>query len=316
MDPTSRTGKPVIPYLVVITGPTGIGKTELCISLAEKYSSQIISADSRQMYRELKAGTAAPSEEQLARVKHWFIANLSIHDYYNASMFEVEVTGLLEKLFKTCKIIFMTGGSGLYIDAVCRGIDDLPSVDMELREELASGYLKHGIEWLRSKLKKVDPGHYGVVDLKNPNRMLKAIEISIMTGRPYSSLLTGKTKSRAFSILKIGLRRDRKELYRMINKRVDNMMKHGLLKEAEQLYRYRHLNALKTVGYRELFDSMDGKTTLETAVELIKRNTRRYARRQLTWLGRYDDIYWFHPDDHEGISTLITNKTGIWPEQA
>ncbi len=313
MERKSRTATRSGNYLIVITGPTGVGKTELCTLLAEEYGSQIISADSRQMYKEMKTGTAAPSGEQLARVKHWFTGNLSIHDYYNASMFELEVTGLLEKLFKKHRIVFMTGGSGLYIDAVCRGIDDLPAVDMELREELAAKYRENGIEWLRSQLKKLDPEHYRVVDLKNPNRMLKAIEISIMTGRPYSSFLTGKTKPRAFKTIKIGLTRDREELYEIINTRVDDMMKQGLLKEAKDLYPHRDLNALKTVGYRELFDYIEGKTNLERALELIKRNTRRYARRQLTWLGRYNDIFWFHPGDIKGIRDLIINKTGADP---
>ncbi len=300
-------------YLVIVSGPTGVGKTGLCVELAERYDSQIISADSRQMYREMNTGTAAPSPDQLARVKHWFTGNLSIHDYYNASMFESEVMSLLGELFKNHRLIFMAGGSGLYIDAVCHGIDDLPAVNPELREDLAASFRNNGIEWLRSKLKKLDPDYYGRVDLRNPNRMLKAVEISLMTGKPYSSFLTGRKKKRDFEIIKTGLRLEREELYGIINRRVDSMIEQGLLEEAQQLYPYRNLNALKTVGYRELFDNFDGKISLETAIEQVKRNTRRYARRQLTWLSKYDDIYWFHPGDADGIIKLIKDLTGISP---
>ncbi len=299
------------PYLIVITGPTGVGKTRICTELASTFNSPVISADSRQMYREMNIGTAVPSLHQLKKVKHYFIGNLSIHDYYNASMFERDCLELLEKLFETEKIVFMAGGSGLYIDAVCRGIDDLPSVDNELREELTAKYRSHGIIWLRSKLKKLDPEHYRVVDLKNPNRILKALEISLMTGKPYSSFLTGKKTERNFNIVKTGLNLARKELYEIINSRVDAMIEKGLLNEAEGLYPFRHLNALNTVGYKELFDYLDGHTTFDKAVELIKRNSRRYAKRQLTWLSKDKDIQWFHPDDMIKILDVIRNRTGI-----
>ena len=299
------------PYLIVITGPTGVGKTRICTELAAAFDSPVISADSRQMYREMKIGTALPSLQQLKKAKHYFIGNLSIHDYYNASMFEMECLELLEKLFETKKIVFMAGGSGLYIDAVCRGIDDLPAVESELRDELAAQYRSHGIMWLRSKLKKLDPEHYKVVDLKNPNRILKALEISLMTGKPYSSFLTGKITERNFGVVKTGLNLERKKLYEIINSRVDKMLEEGLLKEAESLYRFRHLNALNTVGYKELFDYMDGSATFEKAVELIKRNSRRYAKRQLTWLARDKDIQWFHPENLTGILNFIVKQTGI-----
>lgn len=297
-------------FLVIITGPTGVGKTEVCTNLANAYEAPVISADSRQMYTEMKTGTAVPSPGQLKRVKHYFIGNLSIHDYYNASMFEMECLELLDNLFKKNKLVFMAGGSGLYIDAVCHGIDDLPAVDPILRKDLAARYRSEGIGWLRQKLKELDPDHYQVVDLNNPNRMLKAIEISTMTGRPYSSFLTGDLKKRSFGIVKIGLNLERQELYDKINARVDEMIAGDLLEEAQRLFPFRHLNALNTVGYRELFEYMDGKVSLDKAIELIKRNSRRYAKRQLTWLARDNEIKWFHPADYSKIFDFIRKQTG------
>ncbi len=294
-----------------MTGPTGIGKTRLCVELASAFAAPVISADSRQIYREMKIGTAVPDPSQLSKVKHYFIGNLSIHDYYNASMFEAESLDLLKKLFANTKIVFMTGGSNLYIDAVCKGIDDLPTVDQELRKDLANKYQSNGIAWLRAQLKKLDPAHYEVVDLRNPNRMLKAIEISLMTGKPYSSFLTKKKKERFFNIIKIGLTRERNEIYDIINSRVDEMMDQGLLEEALTLYPFRHLNALKTVGYKELFDYFENKTDLQQAIELIKRNSRRYCKRQLTWLAKDKDIHWFSPEDMPLIFSFIKNQTSI-----
>jgi tRNA dimethylallyltransferase len=302
------------PYLVVITGPTGVGKTSVCTKLASAYSSSVISADSRQMYREMKTGTAVPSASQLKTAKHYFVGHLSIHDYYNASMFEAESLELLDRLYKDKSIVFMAGGSGLYIDAVCSGIDDLPSVDKELRNELAGQYRLYGIAWLRLQLRKLDPDYYENVDLRNPNRILKAVEISLMTGKPYSSFLTSKKKNRYFGIIKIGLTTERDKLYEIINNRVDEMIGKGLLKEAETLYPYRNLNALNTVGYKELFAYMDGKISYEKAVELIKRNSRRYAKRQLTWLARDKDIHWFIPENIKGITDMIIKETGLKPD--
>lgn len=299
------------PYLVVITGPTGVGKTKLCADLAAVFNAPVISSDSRQMYREMRIGTAPPSTDQMKKAKHYFIGNLSIHEYYNASMFEMESLALTEKLFTKTEVVFMTGGSGLYIEAICRGIDDLPDVDHKLRKDLKEKYRSEGIGWLRQQLKKLDPAHYDVVDLKNPNRMLKALEISFITGKPYSSFLTGNKKKRFFSVIKIGLNRERTELYNIINSRVDKMMEKGLLNEAENLFRYRHLNALNTVGYKELFDYMEGKCTLGRAVELIKRNSRHYAKRQMTWLARDKEITWFHAGDYTGILKFIEERTGI-----
>ncbi len=297
--------------LAVITGPTGVGKTRICTELAELFDVPVISADSRQMYREMKTGTAVPSPEELNRVRHYFIGNLSIHDYYNASMFEAESIALLEKIFRSKNLVFMAGGSGLYIDAVCRGIDDLPAVDPDLRNDLAAKYQRLGIGWLRQMLKKLDPDHYQVVDLKNPNRMLKAVEISIMTGKPYSASLGGKKKKRNFGIIKIGLELERKELYERINRRVDEMIEKGLIAEAEGLYPFRHLNALNTVGYKELFEYFSGNVSLEKAIELIKRNSRHYAKRQMTWLAKDPEVKWHHPDDRKGIIDFIEFRTGL-----
>ncbi len=310
----NKKGKNAGSHLVVITGPTGIGKTSICSDIAAAYNSPVISADSRQMYKEMKTGTSVPSHNELAKAQHFFIGNLSVNDYYNASKFETECLQLLEKLFENKKIIFMAGGSGLYIDAVCGGIDDLPSVDPELRKELAIQYKYRGIEWLRSKLRKLDPEHYGIVDLRNPNRILKAVEISLMTGKPYSAFLTGTKKNRPFNIVKIGLVIQRSELYEIINARVDKMIGDGLVEEARELYDCRHLNALKTVGYKELFDHFEGKITYDKAIELIKRNSRRYAKRQLTWLARDSKVQWFDPNDRKGITSYIVKSTGIEPD--
>jgi len=293
------------PTLIVIIGPTAIGKTELCIELAEALNTEIISADSRQIYKELNIGTAKPGKEELERVPHHFIGTKSIHDYYTAGMFELDVLELLEDLFKKHNQIIMTGGSGLYINAVCEGIDALPRVDPEIRNKLIEQYEKEGIQSLRHDLKKLDPDYYEIADLKNPKRLLKALEITVMTGKPYSSFLTRPKKERPFNILKIGLNKDREELYEAINKRVDKMIDEGLPEEAKELYKHKGANALNTVGYKELFDYFDGNITYQRAIELIKRNTRRYAKRQLTWFSKDEEIEWFHPDEKEKIQQYI-----------
>lgn len=291
--------------LVSIVGPTAIGKTEIGVKLAEHFSSEIISADSRQMYRELKIGTALPSADQLARVKHHLIGNLSIHDYYNVSMFEQDVLTLLSGLFPKNPVMFMVGGSTLYVNAVFHGIDDLPTVDPQLRADLQKQYQEGGIEFLRRKLKMLDPNYYQRVDLKNPNRLLKAIEISLMTGKPYSSLLTQPSRERDFRIIKIGLNKSREELFEQINRRVDEMFDQGLPAEAQALLPYRHLNSLNTVGYKELFLYWEGKITIEDAKNQIKQNTRNYAKRQITWFKRYKDIEWFEPAQFDEILAAI-----------
>jgi tRNA dimethylallyltransferase len=297
------------PALVASIGPTAVGKTETGVQLAEHFQTEIISADSRQMFRELKVGTALPSEDQLARVKHHFIGNLSLNDYYNVSMFEQDVLTLLSGLFPHKPVVFMVGGSTLYINAVFHGIDDLPTVDQELRKELQDNYREQGIEFLRMKLKMLDPEYYQRVDLKNPNRLLKAIEISLMTGKPYSSLLTSPKRERSFRIIKIGLNKNREQLFSQINQRVDDMFEQGLLEEAKSLFPFRQLNALNTVGYKELFAHFDGTISISESRELIKRNTRNYAKRQLTWFKRDKDIVWFEPDQKEEIIEKIKKET-------
>ncbi len=294
--------------LIVILGPTGVGKTRTSIEIAKKLNIEIVSCDSRQIYRELKIGTAVPSEKELAEVKHYFIQNKSIYDYFNASMFEFEVMDLLYTLYGKYKYVLMVGGSGLYINAVCYGIDDLPSVDPDLRKELIEKFETEGIESIRKQLKLLDPEYYSQVDLRNHKRILKAIEVSLMAGRPYSSFLKNRKKERPFKILKIGLAIEREELYKRINKRVDRMIKNGLADEAKKYYKDRHLNSLNTVGYKELFDYFDNKITFEKAVELIKRNTRNYARKQLTWFKKEKDITWFSPDKINKIIDFITLK--------
>ncbi len=293
------------PTLVAIVGPTAVGKTETGVQLAEHFGSEIISADSRQMFGELKVGTALPSTGQLNRVKHYFIGNLSLNDYYNVSMFEQDVLTLLKELFPKKPVVFMVGGSTLYIDSVFHGIDDLPTVDQDLRQELQKQYHQQGIEFLRMKLKMLDPEYYQRVDLKNPNRLLKAIEISLMTGKPYSSLLTATSRERDFRIIKIGLNKEREELFSQINLRVDQMFEQGLVEEAQSLYSYRNLNSLNTVGYKEIFQHFDGNISLEEAKELIKRNTRNYAKRQLTWFKRYKDMVWFSPSQTGEITEFL-----------
>jgi len=277
-------------FLLIISGPTATGKTDIAIRTAEIFNTEIISADSRQIYKEIKTGTAVPDASQLSRIKHHFIHHISIHDYYNVSIYEKEVLALLDKLFGKYDMIIMVGGSGLYIDTICHGIDDLPAVDPDLRKKLLKKLEKEGIEALRFELKRIDPEYYSRVDLQNPKRILKALEVTYMTGVPYSSLLTSPKKERPFHIIKTGLNTEREELYARINARVDLMIEKGLLDEAKKLYPYRHINALKSVGYREIFDHLDGKRSLDEAIELIKRNTRHYARRQLTWFNK-DPIY-------------------------
>ena len=294
--------------LIVIVGPTAVGKTELCLNIARKLDSEIVSADSRQIFKEMKIGTARPDEATLQTVKHHFIATKSIHDYYTAGMFELEVLDLLQERFTEKVTMILTGGSGLYIDAVCGGIDAVPRVDRETREKLTKQYEEEGIERIREQLKEVDPESYQNIDLKNPKRILKALEITLTAGKPYSSFLTRTKKSRPFHIMKIGLHRNRQELYDRINQRVDRMIEEELIEEARALYPYKHLNPLNTVGYKELFEYFEGNISREEAIRLIKRNTRRYAKRQLTWFSRDKSMVWFHPGEEDQILDYIQNK--------
>lgn len=296
--------------LVVITGPTAVGKTALCLDLARHFGIPIINADSRQIYRELKIGTAAPTEEELLQVRHYFVGTLSLTDYYNASMYENEVLKLLEDLFQKSDLALLSGGSMMYIDAVCNGIDDIPTVDDQTRNMLKQRLNDEGLERLCEELKVLDPEHYAIVDHKNPRRVVHALEICLMTGRTYTSFRTNGHKQRPFNILKIGLNRNREELYARINDRVDKMIAKGLLEEARSLLAKRELNALNTVGYKEMFAYLDGVWTFEEAVERLKGNTRRYARKQLTWFKRDEQMAWFQPNQEEEIINYIESCYG------
>ena len=292
--------------LVVITGPTAVGKTALTIGLARRYGIPILNADSRQIYRELKIGTAAPTAEQLALAHHYFVGTKSIHDYYNASMYEQDVLECLE--VQPSEINILSGGSMMYIDAVCNGIDDIPTVRDDIREEMKRRYHEEGLEALCEDLKRLDPEHYAIVDRQNHRRVIHALEICYQTGKTYTSFRTQTRKERPFRIVKIGVNRDRDELYSRINQRVDDMMSAGLLDEVESLKAWRNNNALNTVGYKELFDYLDGRWPLDEAVERIKGNTRRYARKQLTWFKRDQEMTWFHPDQTDEIVEFIEER--------
>jgi tRNA dimethylallyltransferase len=294
--------------LLVLLGATGIGKTDLSISLAKYFGTEIVSADSRQVYRELNIGTSPPSPEQLDEVKHHFIRSRSIFDDYTAGMYEIDALNTIAKLFETNDYVWLVGGSGLYIDAVCKGIDDIPGVDAELRKSISKRYMEEGPESLRFELTRLDPEICNVIDIRNPRRVMRALEACLISGKPYSSLRKNFEKSRSFDVIKIGLTIDRNVLYDRINTRVNRMMEAGLENEARELYRFKELNALKTVGYRELFDFFERKTSLEQSIELIKRNTRRYAKRQITWFARYPEIKWFHPSDFDGIIAEIAGS--------
>ncbi len=291
--------------LIVVTGPTAVGKTALCIDIAKHYGIPIINADSRQIYRELRIGTATPTEEQLRSVKHYFVGSISIDDYYNASMYEQDVLALLNQ-FKQSPIQLLTGGSMMYIDAVCNGIDDIPTVREDIREEMKRRYAEEGLEALCADLKRLDPEHYAVVDKQNHRRVIHALEICYQTGTTYTSFRKQEKKQRPFQIVKIGLNRDREELYQRINQRVDQMMEDGLLDEVRSLQDKRSNNALNTVGYKEMFTYLDGTWSLEEAIERMKGNTRRYARKQLTWFKRDEEMRWFHPQQQEEILKYIS----------
>lgn len=294
--------------LIVLPGPTGVGKTAFATGLAERLGCEIISCDSRQFYREMKIGTAAPGKEELARVRHHFVGFLSVTDYYSLSLFERDVLALLPSLFSSNPVAIMTGGSMLYMDAVCRGMDDIPDTDPAVRQKYLGMYHDEGIEGLRIALKMLDPASYSRIDLHNPRRILRALEITESSGRPYSSFLTAPVRQRDFRIIKAGLTRERGELYRRIDMRVHRMMEEGLEQEAVSLKQYRELNALNTVGYREMFSWFDGEVSRDQAVMLIKRNTRRYARKQLTWWNRDNDINWFDVSEREMIVSWIESR--------
>ena len=299
--------------LFVLTGPTGVGKTELALSIAKMLGSPIVNADSRQLYRQLPIGTAAPTPQQQALVKHYFVGTLNLEDYYSAAEYEQDVLKLLPNLFASSDNILLTGGSMLYIDAVCKGIDDMPTVDNTTRSMLKHRYETVGLEVLCEELRQLDPKHYNKVDLRNPKRVIHALEICHMTGRPYSSFLTKQAKPRPFNIVKIGLDRAREELFARINQRVIQMLEQGLEDEAYRVYPFRRLNSLNTVGYKEMFKYFDGEWSLATAIEKIQRNTRIYAKKQLTWYKKDHDMNWFNPDDTQSILSFILHK--IHPDE-
>lgn len=294
--------------LIVITGPTAVGKTQLCLDIARHFDIPVINADSRQIYKELSIGTAKPTDAEMQGIKHYFVGTLSLHDYYSASLFEQQAIEVLEDLFKTGNYALMSGGSMMYIDAVCDGIDDIPTIDDLTRETMKRRLNEEGLERLCEELQRLDPEYYAIVDRQNPKRVVHALEICTMTGKTYTSFRKRAKKERPFRIVKIGLNRDREELYGRINARVDQMMQQGLLKEATSFYNLKSLNALNTVGYKELFNYIEGRWPLDEAVERIKGNTRRYARKQLTWYKKDPNIRWFHPDQKEDIINYILSK--------
>jgi len=292
--------------LVVLIGPTGVGKTELSLDLAERLNSPIISCDSRQLYKGIPIGTAAPTQDQLQRVKHYFIGTLELTDYYSASQYEEDALMLISQLHTSHDTLLMTGGSMMYIDAVCKGIDEIPTIDENLRKDLFELYTAEGLDPIRSQLKLLDPIFYNQVDLKNHKRVIHALEVCLMTGKPYSSLRTGTKKERPFNIIKIGLTRDREELYERINRRVDEMIKNGLLEEARKVHPLKSLNSLNTVGYKELFQHFDGNCSLDFAIEKIKQNSRIYSRKQMTWFKKDEEIAWFSPSETDLIFSHIS----------
>lgn len=299
--------------LIVITGPTAVGKTQLCLSLAERLSVPIINADSRQIYRGMPIGTAAPTEEEQRRVRHYFVGTLNLEEYYSASMYEQQVMALLPRLFAQSDYALLAGGSMMYIDAVCNGIDDIPTVDDQTRDTMKRKLAEEGLESLCNELRQLDPEHWAIVDRKNPRRVVHALEICYMTGQTYTSFRKqekqAEGRQRPFRIVKIGLTLPREEIYERINRRVDKMMDMGLLDEARRLLPMRHLNALNTVGYKEMFAYFDGTWTLSEAVERMKGNTRRYARKQLTWFKRDPKVEWFSPTDEKLIWEKVTNTS-------
>ena len=292
--------------LFVILGPTGVGKTDLSIEVASMLGTSVISCDSRQIYRELSIGVASPSPEQLAAVKHYFIATRSVDEHYSAGQYELDALPIIESEIAANGCAVMVGGSMLYIDAVCRGIDDIPTIDEELRRSVRRIYDEHGIEEVRRRLRLLDPQHYAEVDLRNVKRMLHALEVCYQTGQPFSKLRTGSVKRRSFDIVKIGLDCPREVLYDNIDRRVLKMIQQGLEREVRAVSDKRHLNALNTVGYKEMFAYLDGEYDLDRAIELIQRNTRHYAKKQLSWFKRYGDVQWFSPYDRQRILDMLS----------
>ncbi|MBN3583483.1 tRNA (adenosine(37)-N6)-dimethylallyltransferase MiaA [Algoriphagus aestuarii] len=295
-------------YLILVVGPTAVGKTDLCLNLAKKFNTEIISCDSRQFYRETNLGTAKPAITELELVKHHFINSLSIEETYDVKRFEKEVIELLVELFQEKSAVIMTGGSGLFADAVVNGLDEMPDLDPSFREEVIQEYESNGLEFLQAEVSKIDPVYFEVVDRNNPQRLMRAIEVFRGTGKPFSSFRVKQKAKRNFKTIKIGLERDREELYQRIDLRMDQMIAAGLFEEAESLFEKRDLNALQTVGYQEIFGYLEGKYDQEEAIRLLKRNSRRYAKRQMTWFRKDPEIHWFSPEDEKGILELLKSQ--------
>ena len=291
--------------LFVLLGPTAVGKTELSLKIARHMGCPIINCDSRQLYKGMQIGTATPTAQEMGNITHYFVGQLELHEYYSAARYEADVITLMETLAPTYSNVLLSGGSMMYIDAVCHGIDDIPTIDPDVRRKMRKRLEEDGLEPLLVELKEKDPLYYDIVDRKNHKRVVHALEIIYTSGQPYSSFRSKTYKSRPFRIVKIGLRREREELFDRINRRVDRMMNEGFLDEARRLLPFRHENALNTVGYKELFHYLDGEWPLDMAVERIKKNTRVYAKKQMTWFQRDPEIHWFHPDDEKGIMTFI-----------
>lgn len=300
-------------YLILVVGPTAVGKTDLCLNLAKKFQTEILSCDSRQFYREMNRGTAKPTAEELAKVPHHFINNLSITDSYDVRKYEEEALDVLEGLFQKHRVVLMTGGTGLFSDVVVNGMDAIPEVSPEIRTEIIEEYQSKGLTWLQDAVEEVDPEFFAQVDRSNPQRLMRALEIWRGTGLKFSSFRTRKKIKRPFEVIKIGLDRPREELYQRIDFRMEKMLSEGLFEEAESLFEKRGLNALQTLGYTEIFDFLEGKYDKEELIRLLKRNSRRYAKRQLTWFRRDSLIHWFHPSEHEKILAFLDDQIALNP---
>lgn len=292
-------------FLLLVVGPTAVGKTDLCLKLAKKFKTEIVSCDSRQFYREMNLGTAKPTQEELLQVRHHLIDSLSIEEVYDVRKFEKDALEILQRIFQDNGVAIMTGGSGLFADVITKGLDEIPDVDPEIRKKIISEFEDKGLDWLQSQIEQVDPEYYSLVDRQNPQRLMRALEVFRGTGLKFSSFRVKRQTDRPFQIIKIGLDRDREELYRRIDLRMDQMIEKGLFEEAEGLFEKRHLNALQTVGYSEVFGFLEGKYDKAEAIRLLKRNSRRYAKRQLTWFRRDLEIHWFHPDQQNEIISWI-----------
>lgn len=302
--------------MLVIVGPTAVGKTELCLKLAKKFNSEIISCDSRQFYREMNLGTAKPSQEELDQVPHHLIDSHSIFEEYDVKQYESDVLAILDKLYQKSNVVLLTGGSGMYADIITQGMDSIPDISSEIREEVIRLYQQNGLEWLQNQVSIHDPIYFAQVDRQNPQRLMRALEVCLGTQQPYSNFRQKKKVERSFVSIKIGLDRDREELYQRIDDRMDQMIEKGLFEEAESLFPYRNLNALQTVGYTEIFDFMEGVYDRVEAIRLLKRNSRRYAKRQMTWFRKDPEIQWFHPDQFNQIIDFISAQMALNPPNA